>query len=447
MARRGVGNGEIDVRLFRGMFTALAAQALLIVALAGGVLLWNVYTSSERLIRNRDAEHLESFVALAAESAAAGKTFDRIIADLDQRDPAILGNRVALVGEGDRLLAGRAAAPALVERPVVVAGRTVARARIIAPPQLNDRDRAVMRDHYIGIGAILAGILALLLGAAYWFASRWSRPQRELLRLSHEVADGDGDIYFDERGPREIVGTMRNLRRIANRFERIETARRTWLVMIAEELREPIASLGAHLDELQEALTAEPEFKAAIEADQNRLARMAEDLHAVALADLGRLPLRFADVDPRALIHNTVYVHAKRAEAAGVRLETSNLPPYTILVKWDAERIEQLFGALIENSMRYVPRGGRIVLGLESQRDAWRLIVDDNAPGIDVGLAQQLFEPFYRANAKDTPGGSGLSLATARAIVEGHHGRIEASNSPIGGLRITVVLPATPPTA
>ncbi len=435
------------VRLFRGIFTALAAQALLIVTVGGGLLLWNVHTSSDRLLRNRDVEHLETFAALAGEAAAAGKPFDRIIADLDRRDPIILGSRVAIVGEGDRLLGGPAAGPALVERPVVVNGSTVARARIVRAPQLTDRDRALMRDHYIGIGAILAGVLALLLGAAYWLAGRWSKPQRELLRLSHEVADGDGDIYFDERGPREIVGTMRNLRRIANRFERIETARRTWLVMIAEELREPIASLGGHLSELQEALTAEPEFKAAIEADQNRLARMAEDLHAVALADLGRLPLRFADVDPRALIHNAIYSHAKRAEAAGVRLETSNLPPYTILVKWDAERIEQLFGALIENSMRYVPRGGRIVLGLESQRDAWRLIVDDNAPGIDVQLAQQLFEPFYRANAKETPGGSGLSLATARAIVEGHHGRIEASNSPIGGLRITVVLPATPPMA
>lgn len=435
------------MRLFRGMFTALAAQALLIVAVGGGLLLWNVYTTSERVLRSRDSAQLDAFAALASEAAAAGKPYDRIIAELDQRDPHVLGGRVAIVGAGDRLLGGSAAGPALLERPIMVGGRTAAYARIVRPPQLADRDRTLLRDHYIGIGAILAGLLALLLGAAYWLAGRWSRPQRELLRLSHEVADGDGDIHFDERGPREIVGTMRNLRRIANRFERIETARRTWLVMIAEELREPIASLGGHLSELQEALTAEPEFKAAIEADQTRLARMAEDLHAVALADLGRLPLRFADVDPRALIHNTIYSHAKRAEAAGVRLETSNLPPYTILVKWDAERIEQLFGALIENSMRYVPRGGRIVLGLESQRDAWRLIVDDNAPGIDVGLAQQLFEPFYRANAKETPGGSGLSLATARAIVEGHHGRIEASNSPIGGLRITVVLPATPPTA
>ncbi|OYW20240.1 MAG: hypothetical protein B7Z52_02525, partial [Burkholderiales bacterium 12-64-5] len=426
---------------------ALAAQALLIVAVAGGLLLWNVYSTSERVLRDRDAAQLDAFAALVSEAAAAGKPYDRIVADLDRRDPHLLGGRVAIVGAGDRLLGGPAAGPVLLERPVVVDGRTVATARVVRPPQLSDRDRALLRDHYIGIGAILTGILALLLGVAYWLAGRWSRPQQELLRLSHEVADGDGDIHFEERGPREIVGTMRNLRRIANRFERIETARRTWLVMIAEELREPIASLGGRLETLQEALTAEPEFKAAIEADQNRLARMAEDLHAVALADLGRLPLRFADVDPRALIHNAIWSHGKRAEAAGVRLETSNLPPYTILVKWDAERIEQLFGALIENSMRYVPRGGRIVLGLESQRDAWRLIVDDNAPGIDVQLAQQLFEPFYRANAKDTPGGSGLSLATARAIVEGHHGRIEASNSPIGGLRITVVLPASPPMA
>ncbi|MFL9842592.1 ATP-binding protein [Sphingomonas sp. ST-64] len=429
------------------MFTALAAQAVLIVVVPGGLLLWNAYTTSTRLIENRDAEHLSTFAALAGESAAAGKPYPTIIAELDKRDPVILGGRVAIVDAGGRLLAGATAGPSRMEQPVTANDRQVATARIIAPPQLTDRDRILLRDHYLGIGAVLLAMLALLLGGAYWLAQRWSRPQRELLRLSQEVADGEGDIHFDENGPSETVATMRNLRRVASRFDRIETARRTWLVMIAEELREPIATLGQRLEILQEALSADPEFKAEIEADQARLARMAQDLHAVALADLGRLPLRFADVDPRALIHNTIWSHGKRAQAAGVSLETSNLPPYTILVKWDAERIEQLFGALIENSMRYVSRGGRIVLGLESQRDAWRLIVDDNAPGIDVDLAQQLFEPFYRANAADMPGGSGLSLATARAIVEGHHGRIEASNSPIGGLRITVILPATPPTA
>jgi two-component system sensor histidine kinase BaeS len=73
----------------------------------------------------------------------------------------------------------------------------------------------------------------------------------------------------------------------------------------------------------------------------------------------------------------------------------------------------------------------------------------EQAPGIDVMLAQRLFEPFYRSsdNPEDSAAASGLGLATARAIVEAHHGRIEASRSPIGGLRVTVILPAEPPRA
>ncbi|WP_197424250.1 hypothetical protein, partial [Sphingomonas sp. CCH9-E2] len=145
------------MRLFRGMFTALAAQALLIVAVGGGLLLWNVYTTSERAMRNRDAAQLDGFAALAAEAAAAGKPYDRIIAELDQRDPHVLGGRVAIIGAGDRLLGGPAAGPALLERPIVVGGRTAAYARIVRAPQLADRDRILLRDHYIGIGAILAG--------------------------------------------------------------------------------------------------------------------------------------------------------------------------------------------------------------------------------------------------------------------------------------------------
>ncbi len=433
------------MRLFRQIFTALAAQALLVVALPGGFLLWNVETSSQRLIANRDDEHLARLAALVPEARRNGKSDAQIIAELDRTDPTILGGRVAIIGADGRLLAGPASSPAIKEQPVVEDGRTVATLRIISPPTRTAIDREMLRDHYMGIAVVMIGIFALLLTAAYWFAAKWSRPQRELLRVSHEVVDGASDVEFSEEGPRETVATMRNLRRLANRFERVETARRTWLVMIAEELREPIEAFGKRLQLLSDALSADPEFKAEIEADQQRLARMAQDLHAVALADLGRLPVRFADVDPRALIHNALYNHRQRAQAAQVTLESSTLPPYTILVQWDAARIEQLFGALIENSLRYVPRGGRIVLGLESQRDAWRLIVDDNAPGIDVGLAQQLFEPFYRADAQESPGGSGLSLATARAIVEGHHGRIEATHSPIGGLRITVILPSSPP--
>ncbi|MCW3847704.1 ATP-binding protein [Sphingomonas sp. LB-2] len=433
------------------MFLPLAGQALLAAAVPGGLLVWNMHMGQEIQLAQRDRERLEAFADAASVAATAGKPLDQLVPELDLRDPQRLGGRVQLVRPDGAPISGPTSTePPRAERPVKVGGQTVALARIVREPNLTDDDRRYLAAQYLGIGAIITGLFVLLLVTAYEFARRWSKPQQELYRLSREVVHGDHDIDFDERGPSEVVATMRNLRRIASQFSRLETARRTWLVSIADELKRPTASLSTHLDALAAAqIPIDAELTAGLEDDQRRLSQMAEDLSAVALADLGRLPVNFNQVDPRALIHNAIHDHSKRALANGVRLETSTLPGYTILVKWDGARIEQLFGALIENSLRYTPRGGQIVLGLESSRDAWRLIIDDSAPGIDVMLAQRLFEPFFRSSDRpeDSAAASGLGLATARAIVEAHHGRIEASRSPIGGLRVTVILPTEPPRA
>lgn len=436
------------MRLFPGIFWPLAAQALLAAVVPGGLLVWNLHMGQQAQMAQRDRERLEGFAATAAEAARAGRPLQLLIPELDLRDPQRLGGRVALVQPDGRPIAGPSG-EALVERPVTVDGHTVAKAQIVREAQLTDEDRRYLATQYIGIGAVVVGLFVLLLLAGYSFARRWTRPQLDLYRMSREVVHGDHDYEADETGPSETVATMRNLRRIASQFSRLETARRTWLVSIADELKRPAAELGTHVAKLHRLDPPLPEEAvAALEEDHRRLAQIADDLSAIALADLGRLPVTFAQVDPRALIHNAIYANKSRVQTHGVTLETSTLPGYTILVRWDGQRIEQLFGALIENSLRYTPRGGRIVLGLESSKDAWRLIIDDSAPGVDVMLAQRLFEPFYRSADRDEESAaSGLGLATARAIVEAHHGRIEAGHSPLGGLRVTVVLPAEPPRA
>lgn len=438
------------MRLFPKMFLPLAGQALLAAAVPGALLVWNMHMGQETQLAQRDRERIEGFATYASEAVRGGKPLDQLVRELDQRDPERLGGRVQIVRPDGTPIAGPGASgDPLAESAIVVDGRTVARARIVRDPNLTDDDRRYLAAQYIGIAAIIAGLFVLLLVTAYAFARGWSRPQLELYRLSREVVHGEHEVDFDETGPDETVATMRNLRRIASQFSRIETARRTWLVSIAGDLKAPAEDLASHLAALGNVQPPiEPELMAGLEEDRRRLAQMAEDLNAVALADLGRLPVNFAQVDPRALIHNAIWSNAKRAKSMGVSLETSTLPEYTILVRWDGTRIEQLFSALIDNSLRYTPKGGRIVLGLESSRDAWRLIIDDSAPGVDVMLAQRLFEPFYRSSDRpDESGASGLGLATSRAIVEAHHGRIEAGHSPIGGLRVTVILPAEPPRA
>lgn len=318
---------------------------------------------------------------------------------------------------------------------------------VILPDSLMSAEQQFLLGQYIGIGAVLAITLILMLGVAHWIARRYTAPQLALYRLSRDIVEGDYTAEFeDDAAPDETAATMRNFARIARQFDRLETARRTWLVTVAETLREPTDDLGEQVEKLR-ALTP-PVEEALVEAvadDQRRFGRLADDLQAVALADLGRLPVTFRDNDPRALIHNSLYENNAMARAKGVTLKSSNLPEYTIIVKWDGTRIEQLFSTLIENSLRYTPAGGTIELGLRQHRGAWELVVDDSAPGVDVALAQRLFEPFYRTG--ESVAGSGFGLATARAIVEAHHGRIEAGHSPLGGLRVVVTLPATPPTA
>lgn len=305
-----------------------------------------------------------------------------------------------------------------------------------------------------GLPAVIAGVAVaaflVLLLAAYLFAKGWTRPQIELHRLSRAAVDGDEELAFEEIGPRETVATMRNLQHVASRFNRLENARRTWLVSISDELKHPAENFGEHFIALCAVHPPLPgPLLDAIEEDARRLINIADDLDAVALADLGRFAVTPAEADARAIVHNAVLDHQPRASARGVELMAAELPEHSIPVEWDAARIEQVIDALIENALRYTPPGGRILIGLEGARDAWRMIFDDSAPGVDVGLAQSLFDPFYRSAAQsgETGGASALGLATARAIIEAHHGRVEASGSPLGGLRVTVVLPAKPPTA
>ena len=310
---------------------------------------------------------------------------------------------------------------------IVVLALLAAGALLVA---LSLRGETRLAAQLLAIGVVMLVALGGVALVARGFARRHGALHARLLAATEAVGARE-PVMLDETAPFEVAQGLRNLARIADARERTERSRRTWLVAIAEEMRVPV-----------EALVAASEAEGASEARLQpvvRLARIVEDLRAVALAP----------TDPGALMHNAGFVAQPLADKAGVTLELTPRAASGGLPRWDGAQIEQLLGALIEHSLRYTPRGGRILLGAEPRGGAWELTVDDSAPGIDIDLAQQLFEPFYRA--ADLPEESlahlSLAFATAQAIVEAHHGRIEASRSPLGGLRVAVVLPGEPPVA
>lgn len=131
----------------------------------------------------------------------------------------------------------------------------------------------------------------------------------------------------------------------------------------------------------------------------------------------------------------------------GLALETA-LSREPLMVRLDTQRMSQLIANLLVNSARYTDAPGVVrlttsCLGSGSSSSVV-LTVDDSAPGVQTELLPRIFDRLFRVEGSRNraAGGAGLGLSICRNIAEAHGGKLVASASPLGGLRITLSLPA-----
>ena len=115
-----------------------------------------------------------------------------------------------------------------------------------------------------------------------------------------------------------------------------------------------------------------------------------------------------------------------------------------MLIRADERRLAQLFANLLINAQRYTDAPGEIAISIVRDKQNWLVHVDDTPPGVPHELLPKLFERLFRVETSRNraAGGAGLGLAICKNIAEAHGGTIAASASPLGGLRISVSLPA-----
>ncbi len=109
----------------------------------------------------------------------------------------------------------------------------------------------------------------------------------------------------------------------------------------------------------------------------------------------------------------------------------------------DAVRLQQVFGNLVSNAIKYTPTGGRILVTADPDEEAggWVVEVTDTGVGISPDELPRVFEPFFRAAGSAGQRGTGLGLAVTRPIVVGHDGTIEVESEPGEGTTMTVRIP------
>jgi two-component system sensor histidine kinase BaeS len=324
----------------------------------------------------------------------------------------------------------------LVE-PVVHNGATIGWLRLQRPQQIVGPDSRFL-EQILKTGWIVAGIaLALAAIVAFLLAHRLLAPIRRLAAATHRLTLGDFTGSVEVASEDELGQLTRDFNRLAATLRDADEARRGFLADISHDLRTPLSILRAEIDALHDGLTPlTPQAVASLHAEVAKLGHLINDLHELAVSDLGRTVYRFEQVDVAALMVEAAESFRQRMTARNLALDTSGIPATPVFARADPRRLAQLLANLLENSLRYTDPGGRIALTLREDRGELIVDVEDSAPGVEESLRPRLFERLFRVEPSRSRefGGAGLGLALCRSIARAHGGQIEAKASPLGGL-------------
>ena len=246
---------------------------------------------------------------------------------------------------------------------------------------------------------------------------------------------------FQEDGvPLEALPLVRSLNALLSRLGAALSAQRDFVADAAHELRTPLAALRLQLQLAERAPdgAARAQALSDLGAGLERETRLVQQLLTLAQLDPGAGPLPPpAPVGLAGLVRQAVADHAVLAEAKGVDLGASRLED-SARVAGDAGSLRTLLANLLDNAVRYTPRGGRVdVSAGVDEGGAPYLEVQDSGAGIPQAERSRVFDRFYRVPGAGGEG-SGLGLSIVAAIAERHGGEVALQDTPGGGLTARV---------
>jgi two-component system, OmpR family, phosphate regulon sensor histidine kinase PhoR len=216
------------------------------------------------------------------------------------------------------------------------------------------------------------------------------------------------------------------------RIEAAEKSRRDFIANVSHELRTPLTSIQGYVETLVEDTDANPEstkeFLGIIYKNASRMNRLTEDLLALASVESPDYKLVKQPIKASALVQDAIEALGGIVVDSEVELGSAGAPDVPVMA--DPDAMNQVFGNLIENALKYGKSGKRILVGAHKLENEVEFFVQDFGPGIASEHLDRIFERFYRidkARSRES-GGTGLGLAIVKHIIMAHGGRAWAES-------------------
>jgi PAS domain S-box-containing protein len=255
---------------------------------------------------------------------------------------------------------------------------------------------------------------------------------------------------FDGRG--SIIGSVSVLQDRED-FKPLDRSKDEFISVVAHELRNPLTSLRGNLQLLQrrfrkrddDTVVQDVERIDSIITQVDRIADLVSRMLDVSRVDLGSLDVSVADADAGLLVRSVI------TEAQGLNSDRPIVlrGPETLPVVWDAARVQQVLGNLMQNAARYAPEGPVEVELCEFDGDRVRITVRDHGPGVPARIKKRLFKQYHRFDdgqdarelAANGNHGLGIGLYISARLARAHGGSLTVENAVDGGAIFTLELP------
>ena len=279
------------------------------------------------------------------------------------------------------------------------------------------------------ISAIVAGMVASLL-----LVREILRPLRQIAWSSKRIAGG----HYDERvpipGSDELAQVATNFNEMAEALARVEETRVALIGDVSHELRTPLTGLAGYLEGMMDGLFPTNEVTIALmNQEVRRMRRLVDDLQTLSRVEAGQFSLDLAYLDLRKPVELVVAQLQPQWQAQSIQLEV-NLPPSSVVVQADNDRVAQVLLNILGNAIAYTPEGGAIYIAVTQDGGSAFVTVEDTGIGISQEQQPFLFERFYRVDhsRSRSSGGSGIGLTISRHLAWAMGGELSAFSDGIG---------------
>ena len=322
---------------------------------------------------------------------------------------------------------------------------------------VNARDvRRVVRAERFSLGLILAATLIVSILLSRFLARTIATPLRKLAHAAHRVRRGSArevDVPTLPARRDEIGQLARALHEMTQSLRQRIDATDAFAADVTHELKNPLASLRSAVDTLERV--EDPDLRAqmieVVRQDVRRLDRLVVDIAEASRLDAELSRALFEPVDVGPMIEAMVPVWEERGagnERGRVEIAFARPRLRTAIVMGDESRLARLVDNLVDNAISFSPPGGLVEISAASVGDEVVIGVQDEGPGVPGDAREAIFNRFHSIRPEEDFGRhSGLGLAIARAIAQGHGGSIEIEDRQDGrsGARFVIRFPGATP--